>query len=557
VFAAVPREQAYAGADSIRTTVLAIGLPLGVIVCAGIFLLLRTQRRRWQAEASVVIARDEARDASRQKSEFLANMSHELRTPLNAILGFSELMANEQPDGDLRSVPVEWIEHIRTGGRHLLVLINDVLDLSKVEAGRIELFPEPLDLPTAVDEVVAALGPLLNEKKLRLTTAIPPLTIPTDRVRFRQILNNLFSNAIKFTPSGGQIFITAHRAGDLVHVSVTDTGPGISPADQARVFTEFAQVGDVTQRAGGTGLGLPLARRLAQAHGGDITLESEPGHGARFTVTLPAMPHAEPGEPVDPAVATYPAGGILVIEDDTAAALLLRTRLERAGYLVTVAATGADGLTAARSCQPDLILLDLILPGIAGRRVLQQLKEDPRLRHIPVAVISIADDREVGMALGAVDYFVKPVQHDALLGWLVHHDFIPPLSDRTINVLVIDDDPATLAVVGQTLQRQGIQVVDAGNGLDGLRLAQAHTFDLIICDLLMPGLDGFTVIAALHDDPATRNVPVLVLTAQDLTQDDRNRLAGKTLAIISKEDVTPTDLQDWMHRITDITAITR
>jgi len=556
VFAAVPRDQAYAGADSIRGTILAIGLPLGLVVCAGIVLLLRTQRRQWQAEAAIAVARDEAREASRQKSEFLANMSHELRTPLNAILGFSELMANEGADGDIRSVPIDWIEHVRTGGRHLLVLINDVLDLSKVEAGRIELFPEPLELPSAIDEVVAALSPLSNEKKLQVTTAIPPLTIPTDRVRFRQILTNLLSNAIKFTPSDGQIFINAHRAGDQVHVSVTDTGPGIAPADQAHVFTEFAQVGDVELRKGGTGLGLPLARRLAQAHGGDITCESELGHGARFTLTLPAAPHTDPGAPGDPAGAAYPAGGILVIEDDTAAALLLRTHLHRAGYLVTIAATGEDGLAAARSGRPDLILLDLILPGIDGRRVLQQLKDDPQLRHIPVAIISIVDDREVGVALGAVDCFVKPVQHDAMLGWLVHHGFIPPLSNRTVNVLVIDDDPATLAVVGQLLQRQGIRAVDAVDGLDGLRLARAHTFDLIICDLFMPGLDGFGVIAALHDDPVTREIPVLVLTSQDLTQNDRNRLSGKTLAVIAKGEAASAELQDWMRHITDLTTIT-
>jgi CheY-like chemotaxis protein/nitrogen-specific signal transduction histidine kinase len=535
--------------------VLAIGIPLGVVVSAGIFLLLRMQRRQWRAEADATAARDEARDASRQKSEFLANMSHELRTPLNAILGFSELMAQEEADEDTRSVPIEWIQHIHGSGQHLLVLINEVLDLSKIEAGRFELFPVPLDLPTAIDEAIAALNPLTSERQLRVTTAVPPLTVPADRVRFRQILNNLLSNAIKFTPTGGQIFITAHHAGEQVHVSVTDTGPGITAADQARVFTEFTQVGDVHLRNGGTGLGLPLARRLAQAHGGDITVESVPGHGARFTLILPAAPHGQPGVPIDSATAPYPGGGILVIEDDSAAALLLRTHLQRAGYVVTVAATGEDGLVGARSCQPDLILLDLILPGIDGRRVLQRLKDDSQLRHIPVAIISVADDQEVGMALGAVDYFVKPVNHDALLGWLVHHGLIPPLTDHTTNVLVIDDDPAVLAVLGQTLQRQGLRVVDATNGLDGLRLARAHPFDLIICDLLMPGLDGFTVIAALHDDPATRDVPVLVLTGQDLTQTDRDRLAGKTLAVISKRDATSADLQDWLHRITELTSI--
>jgi signal transduction histidine kinase/CheY-like chemotaxis protein len=504
--------------------------------------------------AHMAAAAEAATLASKAKSDFLANMSHELRTPLNAIIGFSELMGGEDTDGDSRWVPNEWIDHIRNGGRHLLGLINDVLDLSKVEAGRIELFPEALPLPDVIGEAVATLGPLIRAHELELTVAVPPLTITADPIRFRQIVDNLLSNAIKFTPEGGQIFIAAHRDGDQTHVSVTDTGPGIAQADQPLVFTEFTQVGDVGKRKSGTGLGLPLARRLAQAHGGDIDLESEPGHGTRFTITMPngIISNVNAADTDGPVVCR--AGGVLVIEDDPAAALLLSTHLERAGYPVTVAATGEEGLAAARTCQPAVILLDLILPGIDGRRVLAQLKDDPWLRQIPVAIISVTDEREVGLALGAVDYFVKPVNHGALLAWLAHHGFIPPLSDRSTNVLVIDDDPATIAVVRQTLSRQGIGVAEAANGLDGLRLARAHPFDLIICDLLMPGLDGYTVIAALHDDPATEHTPVLVLTAQDLTAADRSRLDGKTLAVVSKGGTAVTDIQRWVERISELTA---
>jgi signal transduction histidine kinase/CheY-like chemotaxis protein len=529
------------------------------VLLAGLAVQAAVLAERGRLTAELADSAEAANLASQAKSDFLANMSHELRTPLNAIIGFSELMEGEDVGGGTRTVPIEWIGHVRNSGRHLLGLINDVLDLSKVEAGRVELLVQPVDVRVLIDEAVATVRPLIATRGLQLTCAVPPLTVPVDAVRFRQILDNLLSNAIKFTPDGGQILVVGRRLGNHVEITVTDTGAGMTPEDQDRAFLEFTQVGDAHQRKGGTGLGLALARRLAQAHGGDVRVDSELGYGCRFTVTLPSGSSSVVTHPAASVHAPGPgaSGGILVIEDDAAAAVLLRTHLERAGYRITVATTGEEGLVAAGMYQPELILLDLVLPGISGRGVLQELKDDPWLRHIPVAILSVADDREAGMALGAVAYFAKPVNHDALLAWLLRHGFIPALDTARTNVLVVDDDPASLSVAGQILNRLDVRVVNAANGLDGLRLARGHRFDLIVCELVMPGLDGFTVIAALHDDPATRKIPVLVMTALNLGDADRARLAGKVVGIIAKSGAVDGELQDWLLRIREVAGADR
>ncbi|MDQ1657285.1 MAG: hypothetical protein QOD41_2368 [Cryptosporangiaceae bacterium] len=492
-----------------------------------------------------------AATANRAKSEFLANMSHELRTPLNAIIGFSELIVAEEPEAGQYTAPADWLQHIHSSGKHLLGLINDVLDLSKVEAGRIELSPQPVDLPTAVSAAADSLRPLLDRKSMRLTLSVPPLMVMVDPIRFRQIMDNLLSNAIKFTPDGGQIYVRAARSGDNAELSVIDTGPGIAHEDQGKVFAEFTQVGDPDMKKAGTGLGLALARSLARAHGGDLTLESEPGYGCHFVVTLALA--AEP-QPTGDLPTPPQAGGILVIEDDAAAALLLATHLERTGYAVHLAGSGEDGLAMATAATPDVILLDMQLPGIDGWEVLKRLGDDPRLRHIPVAIISVDDQREVALSLGATGYFVKPINHDALLDWLVLRGLIPRLDEHVSEVLVVDDDPATLAVVGEMLTRQGIKAVETADGFEGLRMAREHHFDLIISDLHMPGLDGFTLIAALYDDPETRRTPVLVLTGHDLTEDDRRRLAGKTLGVLTKGSADAEAGLGHIARLTDRTG---
>src|SRR6266516_523250 len=400
------------------------------------------ERERLTAELAASV--DALTAANQAKSDFLASMSHELRTPLNAIIGFSDLMKNEQPAGDRRSVPADWVDHILASERHLLDLINDILDLAKVEAGRLELKPEPLDLPTLAAETTAALRPLAVAHGLQLAADLPAVRVQADRTRLRQILNNLLSNAIKFTPPGGRVTVTATAAGSDLLITVADTGIGIAAEDLSRVFDQFQQVGDPVAQRVGTGLGLALTRRLVEAHGGSVGVESELGRGSRFTVRLPA---AGPGGPPDPVPAPVAAaagrGGILVIEDDPSAARLLSTYLENAGYSVTVATDGETGLSAARRLLPDAILLDLVLPGIDGWEVLRRLKLDDSLRDIPVVITTMLDEHDVGLALGAVDYLVKPIDKDTLLTRLSRHGLLAGLPEGPAAGLVVDDDPAT------------------------------------------------------------------------------------------------------------------
>jgi signal transduction histidine kinase/CheY-like chemotaxis protein len=517
---------------------------------------LLTDRDRLTSELSDSVAALTV--ASKAKSDFMANMSHELRTPLNAIIGFSDLMRTEPAADGHTSVPTEWVGHIHSSGQHLLNLINEVLDLAKIESGNVELSCQPVDLREAIGEVVTSLAALSQRKQLDVTVAVAPLRVHADRTRLRQIVTNLLSNAIKFTPDSGQIFLAVRRIGHDIAISVADTGPGISAADQQRVFEEFQQVGEQHSRAGGTGLGLALTRRLVHAHGGRIDLLSEPGHGAKFTVYLPAADTLTAGRPTDDDPAqpgSIVRGGVLIIEDDPAAARLMSTQLQRAGYHVTVAATGEHGLAAARSGDPEAILLDIELPGIDGWQVLAELKRDKRLRHIPVLIVSVHDDTEIGLALGAVDYFVKPVDRATLLTWLAGHGLIPATTGQQLSVLAIDDDPHSRQLIDATLSGEGLRVVTVAGGVDGLKAARARRFDLIICDLLMPDLDGFDVIAALHNDPTTRGVPVVVLTARTLTDADKSRLSGKVIAIAGKTD-NANGLAELAHTIGQLTDLT-
>jgi signal transduction histidine kinase/CheY-like chemotaxis protein len=489
--------------------------------------------------------------ASQAKSDFLASMSHELRTPLNAIIGFSDLMRGEQPSEDRRLVPAEWVDHVYTSGRHLLELINDVLDLTKVEAGRLDLKIEPLELAEAVGETVAAVRPLAVGAGLQLTVTVPAgLAVRADRIRLRQILYNLLSNAIKFTPAGGKVDVAASEAEPDLLFWVQDTGVGIALADQEAVFEQFRQVGSPAARQGGTGLGLALTRRLVEAQGGAIWLESELGRGARFVVRLPAARPAEPG-PVEP-VAPAGTGGILVIEDEPAAAELLRTYLEEAGYPVTVVSDGRTGLSVARRCAPAAVLLDLVLPGMDGWEVLRQFKLDAALRDIPVVIVTVVDEREVGLALGAMDYLVKPLDRDTLLRRLAWHGLLAPAKPgRPTTVLVIDDDAATLRLIDASLSPGGVDVVTTSTGTEALRLARTRRFDLIICDLIMPEMDGFTLIAALATNPATSGTPVLVITGLELTEPDKARLNGRILGVLHKGADLQAALRDWLSIATE------
>jgi signal transduction histidine kinase/CheY-like chemotaxis protein len=487
---------------------------------------------------------------SQAKTDFLSTMSHELRTPLNAIVGFSDLMRAEKQADPNASIPADWIDNVFTSGQHLLRLINDVLDLAKVEAGRMELHPVDLALPGAVHEVTAALRPLIQRKRLHLVTTVSNLTVSADPVRFRQILDNLLSNAIKFTPEDGIITVSAVPAHGVVQVSVTDTGMGIPPEDQEKIFDEFQQAGDESSRHAGTGLGLALTRRLVEAHGGHIEVASAEGSGTRFTFHLPAGAPTIVDEPE--AAPSSGRGGILVIEDDPASASLLRTYLEASRYEVSVASTGEAGLARARERRPDAILLDVVLPGMNGWEVLRQINQDPVLSTVPVFIVTVVDEDAVERALRPTDFFVKPVDRSRLLARLAEH--VLTAATDTPTVLVVDDDRTTLDLMRASLERLGATVTTTDDPADGLRRAGASRFDLIITDLVMPEVDGFTLVTSLSDDPVTRTTPVLVMTAHDLTGSDRSRLDGKVIGVLPKGDGVQDELRAYLSRISRVTA---
>ena len=394
---------------------------------------------------------------------------------------------------------------------------------------------------------------------------VEPLEIEADRGRLRQILYNLVSNAIKFTPAGGNVALTSDVVDGEVRITVADTGIGIAAEDQELIFREFSQVGDAAARRDGTGLGLALTRRLTEAHGGRIELDSAPGSGSRFTVVLPhqSAPEAvEPAEPVEPVELVEPvrpvetgghapvqAGGILLIEDDPSAVRLIRTYLEGAGRVLRVCRDGESGIVDARRDPPAAILLDVLLPGMDGWEVLARLKADPALRDIPVVVLTAVDERQLGLSLGAVDYFLKPVDRDALLARLARYRYAPTVAHPAVRVLVIDDDPAALTMVERALAPAGFEVELAASGHEGLERARHGGFDLVICDLVMPDLDGFEVVDHLHAGTDTRDLPILILTGHDISPSDKRRLNGHILGVVSKNGFDlRAELSRWIAR---------
>ena len=495
---------------------------------------------RMRADEALHAAKEAAEVANEAKSTFLASMSHEFRTPLNAIIGYAEMLEEEAGDAGQDELLPD-LGKIRSAGRHLLGVINDVLDLSKIEAGRTDLYLETFSVDTLLDEVAATVRPLAEGKgnRLEIRKGDGLGEMYSDLTKVRQTLLNLSGNASKFTEAG-TVTITARRDGDDVLFEVSDTGIGIAPEHMDRLFQPFSQAESSTaRRFGGTGLGLVISRRFCEMLGGDVTVQSEPGVGSTFTVRLPARfeEHAAV-PPLDrrpvpaPAPVSAPATGngsaVLVIEDDATVRQLLEGVLTEEGYRVVTAAGDADTVELARQLHPDAITLDLALPSLAGWNLLAAIKADSELSDVPVIVLLVVEEA-AGVPLGATDYLTKPVQRERLVGLLRKH-----CRDGTAPVLVVEDDADTREMLQRMLEREGFAVTEAADGRAGLDRVAEQRPSLILLDLLMPQMNGFEFLAELQTRPDWRSIPVVVVTAKDLTAEEHARLSGQVSEVLRK-----------------------
>ncbi len=489
---------------------------------------IAAERERAQA------AQAEATDASTAKSSFLANMSHELRTPLNAIIGYSEMLDEIAREEGYDEV-VGDLGKIHSAGKHLLALINDILDLSKIEAGKMEVYNESIDLRQLANEVCDNAEQLTARKGNRLVRAIDDdvTRLYADATKTRQILFNLLSNSAKFCENG-TITLRVRRqtdaSGKYIVMEVEDTGIGMSPEQQAKLFQPFVQADvSTTRKYGGTGLGLTITLRFVEMMKGTITLRSANGVGTTFNVRLPDSALASDGRTLTP----VPRGkrSVLAIDDDPVARELVARTLEREGWFVVTAPDGPSGLQAARRNRPDVITLDVMMPGMDGWSVLAALKADASLASVPVVMLSMVDDRSRGFALGAVEYLVKPIDRGKLAEVASRH------GGKAGPVLVVEDDAALREIARRELERAGFVVDEAANGQRALDALAGRIPKLILLDLMMPEMDGFEFLERIKANPAWSEVRVVVLTAMDLTSEQRLRLGSRVERVVQKGTV--------------------
>jgi signal transduction histidine kinase/DNA-binding response OmpR family regulator len=474
--------------------------------------------------------------ASQHKSAFLANMSHELRTPLNAVIGYSEMLQEMAEDeGFDQFVPD--LTKIRDAGRHLLNLINDILDLSKIEAGKMDLYLEEVDLKALLEEVRSIVAPLATSGGNRLDIVYPDDlgTLYTDRTKLKQSLLNLLGNASKFTQQG-RVALELRSVDEEVSFSVSDTGIGMTEEQLGRLFQAFSQAdASTTRRYGGTGLGLAITKHFCEMLGGRITVESEAGAGSTFTITLPvqATPEALARPEIVAATPLAEAGDqralVMVVDDDPPSRELLAGIVRREGYRIIEAADGEAALALARSHRPDIITLDVLMPRLDGWAVLAALKSDVGLREIPVIIVTVLADRGIALSLGATEFVTKPVDRARLAAVLREN------VQGGSTVLVVDDDPESRDLVGRHLDRLGWTIAEAADGSDALEwLARNTPPAMILLDLMMPGMDGFAFLEEMANHPEWHDIPIVILTAKQLGAAERELLAGRTRDIIEK-----------------------
>src|SRR6266852_8205153 len=508
-----------------------------------------TEHKRTQE--LLVQAQEEAVRASKFKDQFLSTMSHELRTPLNAVLGFSDLLADERY-GLLNDRQRRYVGHINTGGKHLLKLISDILDLSRIEAGRMELTREDVAVAAAFAEVISALYPLAEKKSQALLQEVEPnLHVHADAMRFKQVLTNLVGNAIKFTPEGGRIKLVARQVDDQVRIEVRDNGPGIAPEEQQRIFEAFFRLAQTGNAREGTGLGLAITARLVELHGGKLEIESKPGDGTCFYFSLPLLAIApnEPPQATIPALRAGKTPRILVIEDNAATGLLIQSQLTSSGYETLRCDQPERATEMAAEQQPDAITLDLLMQPVHGLQVLLQLKNDPRTLKIPVIVVTIADEPAIGSALGADEYLVKPVDKATLLSAVERCLRSRGGAAPARPILVVEDDASTREMIEELLTARGYSVITAADGAQARARVALALPELVILDLVLPKMSGFELLAEWRGSPRTADLPVFVLTSKDLTKEEEKYIHAHAESLFRKQNSWREPLIKQLERV--------
>lgn len=503
---------------------------------------------RSRIEEEIRTAKEVAETANRTKSSFLANMSHELRTPLNAIIGYSEMLKEDAEDsGNDEIVPD--LQKINSSGKHLLELINAVLDLSKIEAGKMDIYLESFDISTMINDVSAIIRPMIqkNSNKLQLNCSKDIGKMKADLTKVRQCLLNLLSNASKFTDKGTVTLDVVKKTlgnKEIVTFAITDTGIGMTEEQLQRLFNPFVQAdASTTRKYGGTGLGLAISRQFCIMLGGDITVASEVGKGSTFTITLPVEcvdPKTQVKElTIEIAKNNASQSTALVIDDDPDVKIILERFLSKEGYQVFGASDGETGLKLASELKPDVIVLDVMMPSMDGWSVLSKLKADSELMNIPVVMLTMVSDRSIGYALGASEYLSKPIDRSQLLSVLGKYR---KEKNLPCQVLLVEDDEPTREMVRRTLEKEGEFVVEAENGRVALEKVTEKIPDLILLDLMMPEMDGFEFVDELRSNDKWQSIPIIVVTAKEITLEDQERLSGRVERIVQKSSKTSEQL---------------